>query len=83
MYHYKARVCSPTLGRFLQTDPVGYQDQVNLSYTANGLNQYSAIGSITPTYDTRGNLTGDGNSFIHPSNAQSRRSKNPACIVGY
>ena len=25
MYYYKARIYSPTLGRFLQTDPIGYE----------------------------------------------------------
>ncbi len=30
MYYYKARIYSPTLGRFLQTDPIGYSAGPNL-----------------------------------------------------
>jgi len=32
----------------------------NIAYTVNNLNQYSAVGSLTPTYDTAGNMTSDG-----------------------
>ena len=35
LYYYKARMYSPTLGRFLQTDPTGYDD---------GLNWYDYVG---------------------------------------
>jgi RHS repeat-associated protein len=30
LYYYKAQMYSPSLGRFLQTDPIGTTDDLNL-----------------------------------------------------
>lgn len=50
LYHYRARYYSPQLGRFLQTDPLGYQGGMNLyAYVLNNpVNATDPSGEIAP-----------------------------------
>jgi RHS repeat-associated protein len=55
MYHYKARTYSPTLGRFMQTDPIGYGD---------GLNWYNHVGGDPVNFADPSGLSCTGSRIV-------------------
>ncbi len=73
LYYYRARYYNPQIGRFLQTDPIGYTDGMNwYGYCRNNPVVFADPGgteimdySITQDYDKDGKPSGLKVSFVH------------------
>ena len=61
LWHYRARAYSPTLGRFMQTDPTGYADGINwYAYVGNDpVNRVDPTGLCEANPEAHGASEGD------------------------
>lgn len=73
VYTFAYNPAGQMVSRGMTNDAYAYTQAaiVNRGYTTNGLNQYTASGSVVPTYDGRGNTTSAGaTSYVYDSKNQ-------------
>jgi RHS repeat-associated protein len=77
-YSYAYNPANQLISRSMSNDAYAWTQAayVNRNYTVNGLNQYTASGSVVPSYDGRGNMTSAG------STAYAYDSKNKLTTFG-